>query len=94
MGIFDLINSLQEMADNPELNKTAASMGKALQEMPQTLVEILGELKLMNTRLVEISLGLDTLSDPIKRPPFRAGDVEAAMQGAWPPMGNNLTKAD
>ena len=43
------------------------------------------QLTSINNRLVEISLGLDTLADPVKRPPFGVGDVEAAMRGEWPP---------
>jgi len=38
-----------------------------------------------NGILQEISLGLDALNDPVKRPPFHATDVEAAMRGQWPP---------
>jgi hypothetical protein len=108
MGLFDLIGSLQSLAEDPELNKTAASMGQALQTMPMHLKDIVSLLARMdatldrmerlsvetNTRLTEISLGLDTLGDPIKRPPFRADDVEAAMRDAWPPSNVKEWRGD
>jgi len=48
----------------------------------------------INSRLVEISLGLDTLSDPVKRPPFTENDVAAMMAGSWPPKSQEQMEAE
>ena len=34
--------------------------------------------------LVEISIGLDAVADPVKRPPFSSADIEAVWKGEWP----------
>lgn len=59
-------------------------------ERAKSLQLISGQIDVINARLVEISLGLDTLADPIKRPPFSVHDVEAAMSGNWPSVTNLL----
>ena len=105
MGLFDAIAKLQEMADNPDLEKTAVKIGEAAQAIPQLMASIDATLKGLkagqslqilsgdrieqllqrgNATLVEISAGLDAIADPVKRPPFGVGDVEAAMMGQWP----------
>jgi hypothetical protein len=92
MGIFDAIAAIQKMADDPELTRAAENIGKAALALPDVLASMDASLKKLvggqetgNDLLREISLGLDAMSDPIKRPPFHAEDVQAAMDGSWPP---------
>ena len=92
MGIFDAIASLQKMADDPEMSKAASAIGATAIALPQLLTSIDASLKSLvygqetgHNLLREISAGLDSMSDPIKRPPFTVADVEAAMGGLWPP---------
>lgn len=46
---------------------------------------IISVLEASSMTLREISMGLDAMADPVKRPPFHATDVEAMMAGRWPP---------
>jgi hypothetical protein len=92
MGLWDTLTAMQKMADDPELGKAAEAIGKAAMALPDVLASMDGSLKTLvagqergNQLLQEISLGLDAMNDPIKRPPFHAEDVQAAMDGEWPP---------
>lgn len=99
MGIFDIVERLGAIADNPNLGKAAEAIGETAVALPSLLTSIDANLERLvaigerlenaiaagNATLVEISLGLDAMADPIKRPPFHVADVEAAMRGEWPP---------
>lgn len=110
MGIFDIVERLGAIADNPNLGKAAEAIGETAVALPDLLQSIDKSLKLLasgqadrhgvvvsvaerielllttsNATLLDISMGLDAMNDPVKRPPFHAADVEAAMRGEWPP---------
>jgi hypothetical protein len=78
----------QSAAQLPELLSSICKSLKRLDEMAVAqygvLTDIRRDQQQGNATLVEISLGLDNLTDPIKRPPFHASDVEAMMQNQWP----------
>jgi len=99
LGIFETINKLTAMAEDPAFAQTGEKLVKAAAEIPFLLKTIAKQnayaeqqrealstkLNQIHGTLVEISLGLDNLTDPIARPAFKIADVEAAMSGAWPP---------
>lgn len=89
MGLFDTIAALQKMAESPELENTAAGIGRAALALPDLLHSIDEKLGVIiyhlatnGARLTEISLGLDAAVDPIRRPPFGVSDVEAMMRAS------------
>ena len=61
-----------------------------LREQNVISVKIFREMERSNEALVAISLGLDNLTDPIKRPPFHVSDVEAMMSAQWPPYQEGI----
>jgi hypothetical protein len=85
VSIFGAFDVLAKLAEDDTLGIAAAGIGKAALRLPDQLDRIVELLEASNSRLVEISLGLDGLADPVGRPKFTAQDVEAMMTGAWPP---------
>jgi hypothetical protein len=98
MSIFGAFDALAKLAEDDTLGIAAAGIGKAAAKLPEQLDRIVELLEASNSRLVEISLGLDGLADPVGRPKFTARDVEAMMTGAWPPappeLGEEITVSD
>ena len=86
MGIFDLMTSMQKMADDPNLSDAAASIGKAAAALPDDIKGIRNlmamQLDMSGRILAALSdLGdrLDRMADPIPRPPFGPADVEQVL---------------
>lgn len=70
-----------------EINARLALINRVLHAMHNLIRDENGisRLEKIELRLIEISLGLDAVTDPVKRPPFHAEDVQAALNGEWPP---------
>jgi hypothetical protein len=83
-GIEDAAVKLVKVAN--DLPTVITEIRDILNEMLDIAEECRDEVKTANCRLVEISLGLDNMADPVKRPAFRAEDVQAIMEGKWPPV--------
>jgi hypothetical protein len=92
MSFFETLSKFMEMGNDPKLMEAADGIGKAASQIPDLLKGMLAELEQIKLEMQGMRMDLDRLADPIKRPPFSAQDVQAAMDGIWPPENSPEAK--